>query len=829
MTKWWAIDIEEVLKILETTSQGLKDSERKKRIEKFGLNEVKGKEKSPFQILIKQFLNPLVLVLILSMVAFVYLKLLGEAIIVAIIVAISVLVGFLQEWKAENIMRELKRLLVPKSLVLIDGRVKEIDSRYIVPGDVIIVEAGMKVPADARLIEAKELYVDESILTGESFPVEKSTEKVEENSPITERTCMIYAGTFATTGWGKAVVVATGNETELGKISKSIEEVGITKSPLIIRLERFAKQLSIGIFIVSILIFLIGILRGYDTFYVLAATLSFAVAVIPEILPATVTLALAFGVREMAKSNVLVRSLPAVESLGSVNAICTDKTGTLTQNRMKVVKLVTRDGVIDVENGENLSKARDLILAGYICNRAVCESGICRGDPMEIALLELAIKTGFTEEFELIDEMPFDSKRKFMAVSAKLRDEYLIVVKGAPEVLERLLNMKIDAEKYAEQGMRVLAFAWKRQDKFEGFKLDGLEFLGLQCLIDPLREDVKESVENCKSAGIDIYMITGDHPSTAKTIAQWAGIEGEVVSGKELMEMDLNEAVKKYRIFARVNPEQKLGIVGALQKNGKIVAVTGDGVNDAPALKKAEIGVAMGSGSEVAKEAGDLIILDDSFSTIVKAIELGRDIFRKIQRMISWILPTNGGQGLIVIVAFLLGIQMPMQPVHILWINTVTAALLGMMIVFEKKEEGLLRLKPTRGELLNFRILLRIFYISILSVLVAYYLYFTTGKMSAAVNGVIAIGAWYLLTPYIEKSFFEVEFRNRFAILGILLTLAIQLALTSLGVMNLEPMSFYEWVLVIAIASAVFMAVEIEKGFFSYFARIWRLKSGRGK
>uniref|UniRef100_A0A7J2TIP4 HAD family hydrolase n=1 Tax=Archaeoglobus fulgidus TaxID=2234 RepID=A0A7J2TIP4_ARCFL len=810
--KWWAIEAGEVLKILETTPQGLKDDERKRRIERFGLNEVKGREKSPMQILIKQVLNPLILILVISMITFLYLDHLSEAVIVLIIVVVSILVGFLQEWKAENIMRELKRLLMPKSLVLIDGKVKEIDSRFIVPGDVILIEAGMKIPADARLIEAKELSVDESILTGESFPVEKRVEKIEENTPLPERTCMIYAGTLATTGWGKAVVVATGNNTELGKISKSLEEIRVTKSPLVIKLERFAKQLSIGIALISVFIFLVGIFRGYDAIYVLTATLSFAVAVIPEILPATVTLALAFGVREMAKANALVKSLPAVESLGSVDTICTDKTGTLTQNSMKVVKLVSRDGEeVDAEDDEKLSKVKDLILAGYICNRAVCESGTCRGDPMEVALLQIALKTGFIAEFELVDEIPFDSKRKFMAVSAKLGDDYLIVVKGAPEALEKILNIKMDVEKYAEQGMRILAFAWKKVKKFEGFSFDGLEFLGFQCLIDPLREDVRDSVEKCKSAGIEIYMITGDHPSTSKTIANWAGIEGEVISGKELAETDIEEAVKKYRIFARITPEQKLEIVSALQKNGKIVAVTGDGVNDGPALKKAEIGVAIGSGSEVAKEASDIVILDDSFSTIVKAIELGRDVFRKIQRIISWTLPTNGGQGLVVMFAFLLGIQMPMMPVHILWINTITAGLLGMMIVFEKREEGLLRLKPTRGEIMNFRIFLRIIYISILSLLIAYYLYFTTGKMSSAVNGIIAVGAWYLLTPYVDKSFFEVGFRNRFALLGIILVFAIQFTITSLGIMNLEPMSLYEWALTILAASSVFAAVEIEK------------------
>ncbi|MEM1578151.1 MAG: HAD-IC family P-type ATPase [Archaeoglobaceae archaeon] len=812
---WWAIDIEEVFRRLETSPFGLREEERAKRLEKFGLNEIKVKKKSPLYVLAKQFLNPLLFVLFVSVIAFFYLEFIIEAVIVLIIIALSVLVGFLQEWKAENIIRELKKLLIPQAHIFVDGKFRETDSRFLVPGDVVIIEAGMKVPADLRIIDSKELAVDESVLTGESFPVEKRSEKVSEDVPLSERSCMLYAGSMVTSGWGKGVVVATGNATEIGRISAAVERVEVTKSPLLLKLEKFAKHLSIGISIIAAILFAIGVIRGYDVLYVFTAALSFAVAVIPEILPATVTLALAFGVKEIAKANALVRTLPSVESLGSVDTICTDKTGTITQNRMKVVKLLTKEGEeIDVEDEKNLMKARDLILAGYICNRAICETGNCRGDPMEIALLQLAVKSGLTPEFEILDELPFDSKRKFMAVCTKIKNELLIVLKGAPEVLERMLNIKISAEKYAEQGMRVLAFAWKKIEKFEGWDFSNMEFLGFQCLIDPIREDAKKSVENCRSAGIDVYMITGDHPSTAKTIAKWAGIEGEIISGTELEGKDLSEIVKNYRVFARVTPEQKLQIVSALQRNGKIVAVTGDGVNDAPALKKAEIGIAMGSGNEVAKEASDLILLDDSFSTIVKAVELGRDIFRKIQRIISWILPTNGGQGLIVVIAFILGMPMPMLPIHVLWINTITAGLLGMMIVFEKKEDGLLKLPPTKGEILNKRIMLRIVYISAISVIVANYLFFTTGKMSSAVNGIIAIGAWYLLTPYVDRSFFEVKFRNKFAQLGILLTFAIQFTITTLGIMNLEPMSAYEWLLTISASSTVFFMVEIEKRVF---------------
>lgn len=815
---FWALEVEDVFQKLETSPDGLSKAERERRLKIYGPNEIKVKEKKWYEIFAKQFLNPLVLVLIVSMIVLGYLEHHLEAFIVFVIVILGAITGFLQEWKAENVMRELRKFLIPKALVVSGGRIIEVDSNSIVPGDVIIVEAGMKVPADARILESRELSVDESMLTGESFPVAKNNKKVPEDTIIPERTCMLYAGTVVTSGWGKAVVVATGEKTEMGKIGKGLEES--VETPLIRKIRIFARQLTIGIILISVAIFLLGLYRGYETTYSFLSAISFAVAVIPEILPATITLALAFGVREMAKKNALVKSLPAVETLGSVTAICSDKTGTLTQNKLRVVKLITPNGEYEVgedgfysegnkvEPGEDVKK---LILAGYMCNRAVCEGGNCRGDPLEVALLELALKTGITEEYEILDEIPFDSKRKYMAVSAKTRNGIYVIVKGAPEVIERMVQSKIP-ENCTQEGMRTIAFASKKFEEFKGFELEGLEFLGYQCLIDPLREDSRESVENCKSAGIRVLMITGDHPATALKIARDAGIEGDVITGRELEKIDLREAIKKYSVFARTTPEQKLEIVKALQENGEVVAVTGDGVNDAPALKRAEIGVAMGSGSDIAKEAGDMVLLDDKFSTIVRAIEVGRDVFRKIQRIISWILPTNGAQGSIVLVAFALGIAMPMLPLHILWINTVTSGLLGMMLVFDPMEKGLLRLKPTKGELMSKRILFRVAYISAIGVLVAYLLYFDTGKMSTAVNGIIAIQVWYLLTPHVEKSFFEVGFRNRYAIVGIFLLLVLQIYVTNFStVLKLEPMSLEEWIKTFAIASIVFIVVELEK------------------
>lgn len=826
---FWALEIEEVYKKLETSPNGLSNAERKRRLEIYGPNEIKIKEKKWFEVLAKQFVSPLVVVLVVSMFVLGYMEHYLEAIIVFVIVILGAITGFLQEWKAENVIREMRKFLIPKALVVSEGKIVEVDSNSIVPGDVIIVEAGMKVPADARIVESRELSVDESLLTGESFPVAKNNIKVPEDTILPERTCMLYAGTSVTSGWGKAVVVATGEKTEMGKIGKVFGET--VESPLLRKIRIFAKQLTVGIILISVAIFLLGLYRGYDATYSFLSATSFAVAVIPEILPATITLTLAFSVREMAKRNALVKSLFAVETLGSVTVICSDKTGTLTQNKLRVVKLVTPRGEYEVRDdgfynqGKKVDPGEDvkmLVLAGYMCNRAVCEGGNCRGDPLEVALLELALKTGIIEDYEILDEIPFDSKRKFMAVSAKTKDGVYVILKGAPEVVEEIVGSRIP-EICTYEGMRTIAFAYKKVGEFRGFELEGLEFLGYQCLIDPLREDSRESVETCKSAGIRVLMITGDHPATALKIAKDAGIGGEVITGKELEKTDLKEVVKKYNVFARTTPEQKLAIVKALQENGEVVAVIGDGVNDVPALKRAEIGVAMGSGSDIAKEVGDMVLLDDKFSTMVRAIEVGRDVFRKIQRIISWIIPTNGAQGSIVLVAFVLGIAMPMLPLHILWINTVTSGLLGMMLVFEPMEKGLFKLKPTKGELMNNRILLRVAYISVLGAVLAYFLYFETGKMSSAVNGLIALQIWYLLTPHVERSFFEIGFRNKYAVLGIILLLVVQVYVTNFcDALRLEPMSLEEWIKTIALGFTAFIIVEFEKLAYRFFSSLQR-------
>lgn len=430
---------------------------------------------------------------------------------------------------------------------------------------------------------------------------------------------MVYAGTIVVSGNGLAVVVDTGEKTEIGRISKLVKKEERIQTPLIAKMKRMGKRLSVAILAVSLLNFLVGMIRGYDPLYTLLASISLAVAAIPEALPALVTVSLALGVKEMAARNVLIRKLPAVETLGSVTVICTDKTGTITQNKMKVVRITTRSGSYSAEELNNLSEDLKLILtAGYVCNKATYQVKdgkiFFHGDPTDIALLEVALKNGITPDYETIDEIPFDSRRKFMAVLSEVNGKKYIFVKGAPEVISKMCNVEIStAEICASMGARVIAFAYKDVEEFGGFDFEDMKFLGYVCLMDPLREDSRQSILACKEAGIRVVMITGDHPLTAKAIARAAGIEGEVIDGSELEKMDVKKAIKKYNVFARVSPEQKLEIVKALQEEGEIVAVTGDGVNDAPALKRADIGIAMGEGEDVAKEASDMILLDNAF------------------------------------------------------------------------------------------------------------------------------------------------------------------------------------------------------------------------
>ncbi len=867
--EWYRTPIPEVFKLAKSSPYGITDEEAAKRLVLYGYNEIV-EEKKISEILrfLSHFNDPLIYILIISGLITVFLLRYVDTTIILLVVLINAVIGYTQERKAEKTIESLKKIVKVKARVI--RRVKkDIPAKELVPGDVIIIEAGMKVPADARLFGVKNLTVDESLLTGESTPVEKFSETIQEKTAV-ERNNMVFAGTLVLEGYGKAVVVATGENTELGKIAKTVKIEKGVETPLLRRIKRLSKFIFFIIVVVSIFNFTVGLLRGYDPTFMFLASVSLAVAAIPESLPALVTMSLAIGVKDMAKRKAIVRKLPAVETLGSVTTICTDKTGTLTQNKMKVIRIFAGGREYDIEsNGsilsrEELAEHLDIYLtikAGYICNTAIyfLKNGeaITSGDPTEVALLEVASLAGIKKQFKIIDEIPFDPALRYMATAVKEGEFVEIYVKGS---IERVLSMcrwalvegkiveldehhiHVIASEFALQGLRVLAFAYKFVD-LEEFgsiedNLDDLIFLGLQCMIDPPREECYEAIKKCKEAGVRVIMITGDHPNTALFIAKGLDINGSVITGDEIEKMndeELREALKKTNVFARILPKMKLRIVKLLQEMSETVAVTVDGVNDAPALKRADIGVAMGSGTEVAKESAEIILLDDNFATIVEAIDEGRNVFRKIQKILAWLLPTNVGEGLVVLTAFLLGITLPILPVQILWINTVTAVLLGTTLVFEPREPNLLKLKPITGELLNPAILFRIIWVAIVLVVCAYFLYFRYGEneltaRTIAMNTIVFFEIFYLLSSRsIDLSFIStLKFKNRAIYLGILATIVLQLVATYLPhfnvILHTAPLDASMWLEIVTVSSLVFLFAELEK-YIRIFIKTKSLKS----
>ncbi len=854
--EWYRTPVPEVFKLAKSSPYGITDDEAAKRLILYGYNEIV-EEKKISEILrfLAHFNDPLIYILVISGLITIFLLRYIDSTIIFLVVLINAVVGYIQERRAKKTIESLKKIVEVKARVI--RRVeKEIPAKELVLGDVIVLEAGMKIPADARLFEDKNLTVDESLLTGESTPVEKFSETILKKTAV-ERNNMVFAGTLVLKGYGKAVVVATGENTELGKIAKTVKIEKGVETPLLRRIKHLGKFIFFIIVAVSILNFIIGLLRGYDPTFMFLASVSLAVAAIPESLPALVTMSLAIGVRDMAKRSAIVRKLPAVESLGSVTTICTDKTGTLTQNKMKVIRISAGGKEYDVESEDSILSKEELpehfdiylaIKAGYVCNKAIyfLKDGepTTSGDPTEVALLEVASLAGIKKRFKVIDEIPFDPVLRYMATAVKEGEFVEIYVKGSAEKVlsmcrwalaggevaeldERYIH-KIASE-YALQGLRVLAFAYKfvNLEEFGGIEeqLEDLIFIGLQCMIDPPRVECSEAIKKCKEAGVRVIMITGDHPSTALFIAKELNINGSVVTGDEIEKMnneELKEVLKKTNVFARILPKMKLRIVRLLQEMGEIVAVTGDGVNDAPALKRADVGVAMGSGTEVAKDSAEIILLDDNFTTIVEAIDEGRNVFRKIQKILAWLLPTNVGEGLVVLTAFLLGITLPILPVQILWINTVTAVLLGTTLVFEPRETNLLKLKPITGELLNPTILFRIIWVATVLVVCAYLLYlrYSENELMArtiAMNVIVFFEIFYLLSARsIDLSFIKtLKFKNRAIYLGILATIVLQLVATYSphfnAVLHTVPLDASMWFGITTVSSLVFLFAELEK------------------
>jgi Ca2+-transporting ATPase len=881
-SKWHAVEIEKILNDLGADKdKGLSANQVAQNKELFGYNELtQKKQTSKIILFLKQFHQPLVYILLSAALVTAFLQEWVDSAVIFGVVLINSIIGYVQELKAIEAINALAKMGKVHATVIRNGEKISIDAKELVVGDIVVMYSGDKVPADIRIIKSKELQVDESSLTGESVSVEKEAGVLNEATILAERTNMTYSSTLLTSGSCLGVVVSVGNDTQIGKINTMISEADVLETPLTIKIAQFSKILLYIILAMAAFTFIVGILRGGETVEMFLASVALAVAAIPEGLPAAMTIILAIGVSVMAKQNAIIRKLPAVETLGSTTVICSDKTGTLTQNEMTVKRLYAAGRFYAVEgigyenNGaieegyENNEALKQTLKAGLLCNTStiVKENGTHKvvGDPTEAALIVSAQKAGMQKDIlenELlhIDTLDFDSKKQYMAsyYGAKDKSGSHIYLKGSLEkILERCDKM-LDAsgnevalekeqiiqsaEATAQDGMRVLAFAYLSMNTWiESLEhrhvSSGLTFVGLQAMIDPPRKGVKESIGLCHKAGISVKMITGDHKITALAIAKEIGIKIDVktpaLSGAELEQMsdsDLLKVIDSVNVYARVTPEQKLRLVKLLQTKRNIVAMTGDGVNDAPALKQANIGTAMGiEGTEVSKEAADMILTDDNFVTIKNAVEEGRGVYANLIKFITWILPTNVGQGLVVLTAVLLAFELPLSPVQILWVNMTTAVLLGLMLAFEPKEEGLMSYPPRQPDepILSKLLLTRVVYVGGLLLVLSFFMFWFSRELlgnsleqarTAAVNIFIFGQTMYLFNC---RSMYDSMFKvglltNKILLVGVGLMVVFQLLFIYAPFMNTlfgtAPVSIQEWGVVAVSSLIIYFVVEIEK------------------
>lgn len=717
--QWHTLSIPEVLKLLHTNKHGLSTIEAEEKLKQTGPNELEeSKKKSITRMLLLQFKDIMILILLAAAVISGFIAEFTDTIVIIVILLLNAILGFYQDYRADKAMQVLKKMSVTQARVLRNNQITTLPSTQLVPGDVVLLETGNSVPADIRLLESIHLKAEEAALTGESNPINKITRALDaEDLPVGDKKNMVFKGTFVSGGRGSGVVVATGMKTELGRIARMLQQEE-TSTPLQQRMNSFGKYLFAMVLAICVIFFGACWLRGEDLVRLALTSISLAVAAIPEALPAVITISLALAAKRMIRMNTLIRKLPAVETLGSVTYICTDKTGTLTKNKMYVEKLFLNDTWQERTSLPSIQPTEqfNLFLQALSLNNDVIKDHDkkFKGDSTEIALMELAreLKVKWDHSPRLA-EIEFDSDRKLMTTFHNYQDKIISFTKGAPDVLlDRCVDVDVNklqhqVDEMASDGLRVLGFAYRYWDSLPekpgaDIHEDSLHFLGFTGMIDSPREEVFDAVTQCKTAGIVPVMITGDHPLTAKAIAQRTGIVTDekdlVISGRQLAAMDDEDfltKVERIKVYARVSPEQKLQIVKVLQQKGHYVAMTGDGVNDAPSLKKANIGIAMGiTGTDVAKEAADMVILDDNFSTIVKAVKEGRRIYDNILKFIKYLLTTNSGELLILLLGPVIGLPVALLPIHILWINLVSDGLPAILLSFEKAEKDIMHRPP---------------------------------------------------------------------------------------------------------------------------------------
>jgi len=873
---WHQLDPEEARDKLQSSSKGLTSDEVLRRLEHYGLNALIEKRRKPlWMMFLDQFRDFMILVLMAAAVVAGVIGELSDTIAIAVIVLLNAILGFVQEYRAEKAMAALKKLAAPSATVIRDGRPGSIPAEQLVPGDIILLEAGNVIPADIRLTETVQLRIDEAALTGESMPVEKDRAPLREaDLSMGDRRNMAYKGTVVTYGRGRGLVVATGMQTELGRIAALIQDQEEGRTPLQKRLASFGRKLAYTVLAICVIVFLAGLLRGEPPLLMLLTAISLAVAAIPEALPAVITISLALGAKKLVKQQALIRKLPAVETLGSVTYICSDKTGTLTLNCMTVEKVYGDGRQYRVEelpaseeedDGESPPpgvNSLDLLMKALaLCNDARLDvSGVLIGDPTETALFNLArgknvLRDKLDAKYPRLAEIPFDSERKLMTTFHPWeKDRIISFTKGAVEEivercekilthqgLEGIDRSKVEetAEAFAGQGLRTLGFAMRVRgalpDPLTSEEAEtGLVMLGVVGMMDPPRPEAAESVGLCRSAGIQPVMITGDHPLTAKVIARRVGIihgEGEtVMTGRELARLSLEEfedKVEKLRVYARVAPEQKLKIVKALQDKGQFVAMTGDGVNDAPALRRADIGVAMGiTGTDVSKEASHMILLDDNFATIVRTVQEGRRIFDNIRKFVKYTMTSNSGEIWTIFLAPFLGLPIPLLPIHILWINLVTDGVPGLALAAEPGEKDIMS-RPPRGpkESIFARGLgAHIIWVGLLmgAVSIGTQAWFIDHQthwqtMVFTVLCLSQMGHVLAIRSEQEAFFRQGALSNKPLFGAVLMTFALQMATIYVPFLNpifkTVPLSAKELMITILLSAVVFLAVEVEKAF----------------